>query len=247
MEFYEELAGQYNDIVDEASRISAAEEFSAWLARSEGARNVLDVACGTGLHAVTLAKLGVKVTAADISPEMLKQAKINAGALAENIEWCQSAMENIAERTSGPFDAILCLGNSLPHLLTDNQLQSAVGNFKKLLAPSGVVVIQILNFNRILERQERIIGVTRAGDVEYIRFYDFLGQQVRFNILRLEWRDARCTHRMVQTTLRPYCSEELRDVFAEAGFQQTTLYGDLRWNEFNPETSETLVLVVKQK
>jgi len=243
MPFYDELAGQYNDIVDEARRVSSAEDFAGWLVRTRGARKVLDVACGTGLHTAAMAKLGAEVTAADISPEMLKQAKCNAGVLAEAIQWRQSAMENLAEVTNGPFDAILCLGNSLPHLLTEEQLHSAVENFKKRLAPSGVVVIQILNYHRILERRERIVGVTRVGDVEYVRFYDFLDGRIRFNILRLEWRDDGCDHQLYQTTLRPYRSEELIQAFTAAGFQPPMVYGDLRRQTFDPAASECLVLL----
>lgn len=243
MSFYDSIAGEYDEIVDGAGRSQAAGSFAAWLAGSHGVGRALDVACGTGLHARALAERGVGVVAADASAAMLREAKAKSVEAGGSIEWLHSPMETVSQAATGPFDAIVCLGNSLPHLLTDAQLQAAIRGFRALLAPAGVAVVQILNYDRILDRRERIVGVTRHGDTEYVRFYDFLPARIRFNILELKWRDDQCEHTLHQTELRPYRARQLSDAFSDAGFQRPALYGGMALDEFDRSSSEGLLLV----
>src|SRR5262245_21028703 len=54
---------------------------AALLAKFAGVQSdqkVLDVACGTGVVAITAARLGAKVTALDLTPELLARARENA-------------------------------------------------------------------------------------------------------------------------------------------------------------------------
>ena len=184
-----------------------------------------------------------RVVAADASAAMLQQAKGQTGGDGTPIEWLHSPMESISQMTAGPFDAIVCLGNSLPHLLTDAQLQETLRGFRSLLAPTGIVIVQMLNYERLIDRGERIVGVTRRGSTEYVRFYDFLSETVRFNILELIWQDDRCEHKLHQTTLRPYRASSLHDAFTAAGFEPPELYGGMDWGKFDSANSQSLLLV----
>lgn len=57
-----------------------------------GAR-VLDVACGTGRHALAAAALGAKVVAVDRDPARLKQGKDEAGRRRLSVEWVEADLE----------------------------------------------------------------------------------------------------------------------------------------------------------
>lgn len=243
MEFYDGIAGQYDDIVGGAKRLEGARKLANWLVESYHAKRVLDVACGTGLHARALAERGVEVVAADASEAMLQEAKAHIGDVGDLIEWVHGPMEQIAQSVAGPFDAVICVGNSLPHLLTDERLRATVQGFRSLLASTGIAVVQILNYNRILNRRERIVGITRHGDTEYVRFYDFLQDRICFNILELAWQGDKCAHTLHQTELRPYRAAELCAAFSEAGFGQPKLYDGVQFNEFDSEKSDGLLLV----
>ena len=240
--FYDGIAEQYDAIVGSAARADAARRFAAWLLDTYDVARVLDVACGTGLHARALAERGVRVVAADASRSMLDKAREQAG---QRIEWLHAPMETVSKRTSGPFQAILCLGNSLPHLLTDAQLHATVRGFKALLAAGGAAVVQLLNYDRILQRRERIVGVTRSENTEYVRFYDFLPETVRFNVLELHWTQDQCEHKLHQTELRPYRSRQLSEAFTDAGFRRVGLCDGLEFNEFDPSTSDGLVVIAR--
>jgi len=241
--FYDELAEQYDDIVGGAKRLEGARKLAKWLVESHQAKRVLDVACGTGLHARALAERGVHVVAADASEAMLREAEVSTDDVGGLIEWVHAPMERIGQEVAGPFDAIICMGNSLPHLLTDEQLRATLQGFRSLVSDAGIAVVQILNYDRVLSRGERIVGVTRNGDTEYVRFYDFLPDRICFNILELTWQGDRCTHTLHQTELRPYRASELCAAFAEAGFAEPELYDGLQFNEFDSEESDGLLAV----
>jgi len=245
--FYDGIAGHYDDVVGNQARRDSARRLASWLIDSHKVRRVLDVACGTGLHARELAGRGVQVVAADASEPMLREAMRRAGDAGEHIEWLHTPMEAIAQSTAGPFDAILCLGNSLPHLLTDSQLRQTIGGFRALMAAGGVAVVQLLNYDRICARRERIVGVTRCGDAEYVRFYDFLPDNVRFNILELHWQQGQCQHELHQTELRPYRAGQLCRAFTDAGFRRPELYDGPGLGEFDSSRSEALLLLARSE
>jgi SAM-dependent methyltransferase len=60
---------------------------------------VLDVACGTGVVAVTAARMGARVTGLDLTPELLEQARANAQLAGVEIDFHEGDVEQL------PFDA----------------------------------------------------------------------------------------------------------------------------------------------
>lgn len=69
--------------------------------------SILDIGCGTGRHAVELARRGFKVTGVDISAGMLAQARAKAAAAGVVVTWVQ---EDATRFSAGDaFDAAICL------------------------------------------------------------------------------------------------------------------------------------------
>src|SRR5262245_10312288 len=62
-------------------------------------QRVLDVACGTGVVAVTAARLGARVTGLDLTPKLLERARENARIAGVAVEWHEGDAEAL------PFDA----------------------------------------------------------------------------------------------------------------------------------------------
>lgn len=74
----------------------------------EAEASVLDVPCGSGRHAVALAKRGYRLTGVDLSEGFLEIARQNS-----DIEWIHADMRNLPCRT---FHAAYCMGNSFGYL-----------------------------------------------------------------------------------------------------------------------------------
>ena len=134
-EAYDEFSGDYDRFVSWEERLSAEMPFlleklqSTAPEKSQPAR-VLDAACGTGMHAIALAKVNNQVSGADISTEMIRVAKENALSSQLDIEFKTAGFGALAEAfgssSSYPFDSIICLGNSLPHLLSPEAVLDAL-------------------------------------------------------------------------------------------------------------------------
>lgn len=241
--FYDDLAAEYDDLTGLAGRLAKARAFIAALKDRYRIASALDVACGTGLYAIELARSGIQAVGSDLSEPMLQQAARNAKETGVSLDWVPAPMQELPAKISRQFDAVLCMGNSIPHLLEDVALDAAIGGFVKLLAPGGIVALQLLNYAGILASRERIVGINRAGDREYVRFYDFLDGLVRFNILEITWRGDRAEHRLHSTTLRPYSAYALRACLFRHGCGKIELFGGLDFAPFYPKASDTVMLV----
>ena len=78
--------------------------------------NVLEIGTGPGFFAILLCELGYRVTAVDLTPAMLEEAKKNAGNLAGRIDWMEMNAESLDLSTES-FDVVVSrnLTWNLPH------------------------------------------------------------------------------------------------------------------------------------
>lgn len=245
MDFYDRIAKEYDQITSADARAQRAKEFVKELLRRHRIASALDVACGTGMYTIPLALAGVRTAGADLSAPMLEQARGRAAKAGAGIEWLCEPMQTLAGKIEKKFDALLCMGNSIPHLLEEADLDDTLAGFARMLTPGGLVVIQLLNYARILAAGERIVDIDRQGDSQYVRFYDFLPGRVRFNILQIQWQGPHCRHQLDSTLLRPYLWNELRDAMERNGLGATQAFGGLGFQEFSAEKSETVMLMGK--
>jgi len=137
------------------------------------------------------------------------------------------------------------MGNSLPHLLTDEDLDNAVRGFAKLLNRGGRIALQLLNYARVIHRRDRIVSIDRSQGKEYIRFYDFMDNEelVRFNVLTVTGEGANCDHNLESVMLRPYQHDQVAGALRNTGLTNIRLYGDLALTPFDVNESATLLVV----
>jgi glycine/sarcosine N-methyltransferase len=214
---------------------------------------VLDAACATGRHAIALALRGFAAAGADLSRAMIELAQANAAQAGVSIPFLAAGFGALKETFEDyplfPFDAILCLGNSLPHLLTPVDLATALADFYAALRHGGKVVIQNRNFDAVLLQKERWMEPQshREESHEWIfeRFYDFDADGlITFNIVTLHRKeDGDWQQRVTSTRLRPLRQVEMAAALAAVGFGEIAAYGSLGGALYDPATSSNLVLV----
>jgi glycine/sarcosine N-methyltransferase len=246
---YDALAADYDRFVNWEGRLAHELPFLERLFRAQAVRRVLDTACGTGQHAIALAKRGYQVTGTDLSTAMIERARENVAAAGVEVSLAAVGLGRLA--TLGQtFDAVLCLGNSLPHLLTATEVAEALADLASVLCPGGLLVIQNRNFDRVWARKERFMGPQshRDGDDEwlFVRFYDFHEETVTFNMIRLRRERDGWTQNIEATELRPIFRDDLETVLAQTGFSEITLYGGCDGSAFEPAASGDLIAVGKR-
>jgi len=249
---YDPFSADYDRFVNWKGRLAYELPFIKRQLTASGARRVLDTACGTGMHAIALVQRGYDVTGADLSVGMIERARDNAAAVGSEARFVVAGFGELTERVGDGFDALLCLGNSLPHVLTADALRETLTDFAAGLRPGGLLFIQNRNFDAVMTSRARWMPpqAHREGSREwlFIRFYDFNPDgTLAFNILTLR-RDevGEWTQQIEATTLRPLLHAELLDAVAAAGFSDAACYGDMQGAPFDPENSGNLIAVAKK-
>ncbi|HUX76519.1 MAG TPA: methyltransferase domain-containing protein [Anaerolineae bacterium] len=249
---YDDFSSDYDRFVDWPGRLAAELPFIEHQLRAVGARRVLDAACGTGMHALALARRGYAAVGADLSPGMIARARANAAAAGVDVPFEVAGFGELNAQVGTGFDALLCLGNSLPHLLAPADLAAALADFAACLRPGGLVLIQNRNFDAVLSRGERWMEpqAHQEGNVEwlFLRFYDFESDgTLTFNLVTLRREGSGAWRQQVSTTrLWPLRRRELIAALSPAGLGEVTCWGDTQGASFDPVRSPNLVVTAQR-
>ena len=263
-DFYDALAPMFDVMTDWDARLAAEGPFLAAILQEAGAQTVLDAACGSGGHALWLARQGYRVAGADVSPAMIEIARYKAAEAGLDVPFTVAALSDLQPLTSNlqsptsnlqPFDAVLCLGNSLPHLLTQADLVAGLRGMAEVLRPGGTLVLQNLNYDLRWQRQPRWFaaqgGVLEGQEVLVWRFadYDVPAGRIAFHIALFR-KGAEGWKVDVHTTPhRPLFQADLAAALAEAGFTAARWYGRMALpvEPFETERSPDLVVAARKK
>jgi SAM-dependent methyltransferase len=126
------------------------------LVRHAGIRagqRVLDVACGTGVAAVTAARIGAQVTGLDLSPDLLERARENSRLAGVDIDWHQGDVEALpfADAT---FDVVI---SQFGHIFAPRP-EVAVAEMLRVLKPAGTIAFSTWPPEGIVGRSFGIVG-----------------------------------------------------------------------------------------
>jgi cyclopropane fatty-acyl-phospholipid synthase-like methyltransferase len=248
MDFYDAISSHYREVVNEAGREQDVQRFADELAARVDGGRALDLACGAGLYSIALARADMDVVGVDLSERLLEIAEGQARRAGISAEFVLAPMQALPETAAGPFDLAVCMGNSVPHLLGEADLAAFFGGVAWRLASGGWLAVHQLNYDRVLGNAQRIVGITRSEDGlrEYVRFYDFLDQTLRFNVLEIDHADEQISHTLNSTTLRPWRAQNLIDGMEQAGFTDIEAFGGLDMSEFNLAASDTVLLLARR-
>ena len=247
---YDSLSSDYDRFVNWQSRLSLELPFIIKQLQQVNARSVLDAATGTGMHAIALAQLGYQTTGTDISSGMIQKARANAISAEARVQFEVTGFGALVHTFGAhSFDALLCLGNSLPHLLSRSELDAALLDFALCLKPGGLLLIQNRNFDAVMHHRKRWMDPQSHSEAntEWIfqRFYDFdTDGLLTFNMVTLKREgQGNWSQNVVSSRLRPLLQDELVSALSQAGFEGITSYGNLNGDAFDPESSGNLVIL----
>lgn len=236
MGFYEQIS-RYYDYIFPVGR--AQLEF---IESSVGdpPKRLLDVACGSGGYSEALARSGYTIVSTDLDDKMVEMAGEKAVKGQLDMEVLKCDMGNIAEAVPGSFDYIFCIGNSLVHLGSIEEIKGSLIQMRKKLIAGGCLLLQIINFDRILK-----YGISSLPEIEvseiglkFIRKYrhDEASKKIHFDtILTVEGGNGFERYEN-SVELLPLTSTELIRLMKEAGFEKIEVYGDFGRDSFSVDS-----------
>jgi len=251
--FYDVFSTDYDKFVNWEGRLAAEIPFITKLLSARGAKTILDSACGTGMHAIRLDQDGFKTFGCDFSPKMVEIANANAQKAKLNITFFQAGFGELSHKSPViQYDAILCLGNSLPHVTDESHLEKTLADFYQHLPSGGTLLIQNRNFDAVLNTKQRWMepqaAVDDVSETLFHRFYDFLEDgSIQFNIMITKRPLGGVWNQQVITTrLLPITSTQIVKALEHAGYTSIELFGDLTGAKFDPVTSPNIICVAKK-
>lgn len=135
-------------------------------------RRVLDVGCGGGILADSMARKGAQVLGIDLAAKPLKVAQLHAvEAGTPSIEYREVAAETLAEELPGQFDTVTCM-EMLEHVPDPSSIVRACAT---LVKPGGWVFFSTINRNPkaflfAIVGAEYMLKLLPQGTHEYARF-----------------------------------------------------------------------------
>jgi SAM-dependent methyltransferase len=253
-------ASDYDTFVDWPKRLEREAPFFRAHFATHGVRRVLDAGCGSGMHAIMWAKWGLDVVGVDPDPSMLAQAEVNrAQARAEveaaggSVMFVSAGFGGLAHLGLEPFDAVTCTGNALPHVKGVDGLREALLDFAAVLRPGGLIVLHLLNHDRLIAGNIRSIApVVRDrtdGTHVFLRVMDYEPGAILFDFVTMHrpagalesgapWEIA--SRRSAHTALPEAL---LLPAVAEAGFENVVRFGSHDGAAFDVSRDESVILV----
>lgn len=208
-------------------------------------KQILDIGCATGELAFRLAENGANTIGIDLNEDLLKQAKIRSTFQSANSEKCESEFAspnpkfqtgNMLELNSDfqkeQFDAILCFGNTLVHLLTIDLISEMLNGVFVVLKPGGKFLMQILNYDYILKEQIFDLPLIETENIKFIRKYKFKkdSKTIRFQTdLHLKKEDKIVSN---ETSLLALKSDELTQLLKHSGFKDIEIFSNFKQDKF---------------
>jgi len=240
----------YPDLYDALLPVSAHVPFYVDVAQQQ-AGAVLELACGTGVLTVPIAKRGLPTVGLDQSHAMLDAAKQRASAEGTPVTFLHGDMRDF--ELGREFALIFVARNSLLHMLSTVDLLAVLKAVRQHLAPNGVFAFDVFNPDvrllakpagqrfPVMEANTSSFGVL---SVETTNGYDAATQVNRatWYISSPERRDAW----VVPMVLRSIFPQELPLLLSAAGLELINRFGDLARGPFGPGSRMQVCLCRRQ-
>ncbi|MCK5136610.1 MAG: class I SAM-dependent methyltransferase [Bacteroidales bacterium] len=204
--------------------------------------SLLDIGCGTGDLSLELSKSFKKVVGIDLDEAMLDQAR-SKSAEDGNVEFINLNMMDIGQHFGNDaFNSIVCFGNTLVHLNTPDSISGFINQCKRVLTQDGKLLLQIINYDRILDLKISSLPTLENNDIRFVRNYQYLEGMHLIDFETI--LTVKSTNQVIKSNIRlyPLRKAEIESLIKEAGFRSFQVYSNFNWA---PLAAESIPLVIE--
>ena len=188
---------------------------------------ILDLACGTGILAIELARNGHTVVGIDVSPDMINIARSKMN---RSLKVSFKVADMSRFKVKGEFDLVTCTFDSINYLVNIYNLKEAVNRIAGVLRTSGLFVFDS-NTKRLYRGYNRESRQHSLGGKTFIQRCSYDPKQKKAVVEFIFPDGSTELHRQ-----RPYDLPELKPILSSAGLKVLDVYS---WFDKRPYTSKT--------
>lgn len=239
MKFYTSISRLYRHIFPFNS---AHLKFTKTYALDKADIRLLDVGCGVGDLSRAFAEEDWRVESIDNDNVMIQQAEKYTTDKCYAPSFQKMDMREIADNfQDNQFDIVSCYGNTLSHLLSDEDIESFICGASKLLKTHGVLLLQILNYNHVLDHKVLELPLIENTHIRFERTYTFRSDGLLdFNTMLHDKENNEILENCIP--LNPIRLEDLQDILIDAGFEDIEVFGSFKKDSL---TLNSLPLILK--
>jgi SAM-dependent methyltransferase len=193
----------------EAALAAGAKDLASYL---PGSGVAIDLGAGFGMHSIPMARAGYQVWAVDLSSELLRTLRDHSAGLP--IRTLESNLLDFSRSIKGPSELIVCMGDTLSHLQTFDEVERLCHDVAKSLSPTGTFVATFRDYSSPAMGEKRFIPVRSDPEriltcfleeaKDHINVHDIIHERdgERWHLRVSSYRKLRLVPAAIETTLR---------------------------------------------
>jgi SAM-dependent methyltransferase len=214
--------------------------------RPRGDERILDLACGSGRHAIELRRRDFSVVGADISEELIEIARGESTVEGFDVEFVLADLRELDYEDE--FDFVLNLNDgAIGYLENDEENRRAFEVIARALRPGGRNLVQLPNVLYAREHLPQRSWIPASSMVELVE-HRWNKSEKRLEGLMVAAHFGQVLDGLdgIEFTQRLYTAEELREIYAAVGMtMERTFHGNGRPKEPTASQFEVFATAVK--
>ena len=237
--FYESIAKVYDYIFPKNRKQL---EFVESIKKISIEEKILDIGCATGNLTELLGEKTRNIVGIDLDKELLKEAKEKH----PNLNFENMNMLKINEKfEENSFDRVVSFGNTLVHLDSREEVEEFFQKVYKTLKFNGFFIVQIINYNRVIEKNIKNLPTIDNEKVKFVRDYEYdksIGKVDFITELTIKEANLNIKNNIKLLALTKI---EIQKFLGEIGFRNIEFYGDFEGRELS-DNSEAVIFVAQK-
>lgn len=182
----------------------------------------VDLGAGSGFQSIPLAQTGYEVIAIDLSRDLLGELRSQAAGL--SIVTIEDNLLNFREHIPGDIELIVCMGDTITHLQTLEEVQSLLENAGRAIEYNGNLILGFRDLTVELKNLDRFIAVRSSSDKIFTCFLEYAKDQVKVHDIVHEKNGDHWTMKKSYFRKLRISPQWMRDRLQKAGFTIENLH-----------------------
>ena len=218
--------------------------------RYPNAKNVLDIFCGTGEHAIRMAQREYMVTGIDASQDMIKLAEEKTNRAGVSVNYQCTDINDF--QPANKYDAAYCLGYTFLYMLTHTDALNFFKIIHNVLTPEGVFLVDFINGWSLIKEFTRDKYFYQNENVKISQFEQpMLNKHERLVHIKycylIDYNDGHVKTIFSEEDLRIFFDDEVQTLMNIGGFKNVQSFSGYTMDNKESDDIPYITTVVGQK